>query len=341
MLKRPHESEKMTECHPGTKAARAVLRIMVAMSLITACEKEKETQPRKAAAKPRVSDPVGSAAPSSEPVAKPQYTYRCPSDMVEIPGEYCIDQFEVSLVDSRKFRPVSPFYSPTYQYGKKTFEYYQEEAENSGTDFGKKFKIPKLPEWQLEGEFGVRAQSKLNVLPNGYMSQKIAKIACENAGKRLCTKQEWTKACKGEDETKYPYGNTRQEGKCNDRRARHALFRLHGTWDHHHDPRAHLVESENSPLLKRTGSLPECSSKWGADAVYDMVGNLDEWVDDNHRNPQGKLKGSFMGGFYSYHENVDGCDTITTGHSVTFDGYSVGTRCCKDIPENSVKQPRE
>ena len=33
-------------------------------------------------------------------------------------------------------------------------------------------------------------------------------------------------------------------------------------------------------MLRRTGETPECISLWGDDGIADMVGNLDEWIDD-------------------------------------------------------------
>ncbi len=39
---------------------------------------------------------------------------------------------------------------------------------------------------------------------------------CESQGKRLCYEDEWTEACSGTQELKWPYGNTYVPGECND-----------------------------------------------------------------------------------------------------------------------------
>ena len=72
-------------------------------------------------------------------------------------------------------------------------------------------------------------------------------------------------------------------------------------------------------LLRATGATPRCRSRWGDDFIYDMVGNLDEWVDDEH--------GAFAGGFYARSTRA-GCDALITAHPRKYLDYSLGTRCC-------------
>ena len=76
----------------------------------------------------------------------------------------------------------------------------------------------------------------------------------------------------------------------------------------------------DDPLLRKTGATPRCKSEWGDDAVYDMVGNLDEWIDDPD--------GTFVGGFYS-RSTHEGCDSMIEVHDYTYYDYSLGVRCCK------------
>ncbi|HSN99577.1 MAG TPA: hypothetical protein VLS89_14885, partial [Candidatus Nanopelagicales bacterium] len=64
-----------------------------------------------------------------------------------------------------------------------------------------------------------------------------------------------------------------------------------------------------------------CQSRWGSDAIHDMVGNLDEWVDDPD--------GAFAGGFYSRSTRA-GCDALVTAHPRAYADYSTGVRCCRD-----------
>ena len=76
----------------------------------------------------------------------------------------------------------------------------------------------------------------------------------------------------------------------------------------------------DDPLLRPTGGTPACASEWGQDAAYDMVGNLDEWVEDP--------EGTFVGGFYS-RGTREGCDARVEVHSYDYYDYSLGTRCCR------------
>ena len=153
------------------------------------------------------------------------------------------------------------------------------------------------------------------------MSGAAAERACERAGKRLCAEEEWVVACRGQKNRKFPYGEAYVDGKCNVYRATHPARVLHGNASiGHFDPRLNQVEEEAGPLLRRTGATPECASEWGNDAVYDMVGNLDEWIDDPD--------GTFVGGFYS-RSTREGCDSRIEVHTYKYYDYSLGVRCCK------------
>ena len=88
----------------------------------------------------------------------------------------------------------------------------------------------------------------------------------------------------------------------------------------HLDPRLNAVEGAQGPLLRATGSSPACRSEWGGDAIYDLVGNLDEWVE----GPSG-----FAGGFYARATHA-GCDAFISAHPPAYLDYSLGVRCCLD-----------
>jgi hypothetical protein len=81
-----------------------------------------------------------------------------------------------------------------------------------------------------------------------------------------------------------------------------------------------LTRSERGPLLRQTGATHSCRSEWGQDAVFDMVGNLDEWIDDE--------TGAFVGGFYA-RATREGCDARITSHPPEYFDYSLGVRCCR------------
>ncbi len=247
----------------------------------------------------------------------------CPSDMVLVAGLFCIDRYEVHLVDSESGRTLSPHYPPTQKFTKQLFEYWVQKAPRSRMSLGRKIPVPEPPAFQLTDVFMPQAESRAGVLPSGYLSQKKARAACENAGKRLCTRGEWVRACRGQANRPFPYGERYRDGICNVHRKNHPASLLHGnSSENHTDPRLGLTEDEAGPLLRRTGATPECVSRWGADGIYDMVGNLDEWVDEPG--------GTFVGGFYS-RATREGCDAAIETHSPSYFDYSLGTRCCRDL----------
>jgi sulfatase modifying factor 1 len=219
----------------------------------------------------------------------------CPSsDMVLIDRAYCIDAYEASLVQ------VNPDGSET------PWPYYE----------------------VLPADVVVRAVSLPDVFPQGYISGLQARAACERSGKRLCAPDEWRNACMGPQRTVFPYGNQREPGRCNDN-GRSSMHFLNPQLD---DKPAHrwmwgaggnMVDprlNQMTGTLTRTGEREGCTNEYG---VYDMVGNLHEWVEDPN--------GTFQGGYYlDTHVNGDGCNYRTTAHPMSHYDYSTGFRCCSD-----------
>jgi len=190
------------------------------------------------------------------------------------------------------------------------------------------------------------AESGAGVRPQAYISQLEAASACQNAGKRLCSLSEWYRACRGEHDTLYPYGATYVRGRCNVGKP-HLLSILHGS-----DPNAWSYEGAfNDPALdQRPGFLAESGEYSGcvtSAGVFDLVGNLHEWVADRvdssiaekmplesgikARIGRNTGKGVFMGGFFStMNEHGRGCEFVTMAHERRYHDYSTGFRCCKD-----------
>jgi formylglycine-generating enzyme required for sulfatase activity len=197
---------------------------------------------------------------------------------------FCIDRYEASLRDIEGNEPVSP-YAP------------------------------------LKGR-RVRAVARSGEVPQGYISEIEASAACKASGKRLCAENEWVAACRGGRKTRFPYGEARKRGYCNDD-GKSPLVRLHGSLgvgafrdDPMNDPRLNQLPD----TLARAGEFERCTNEYG---VFDMVGNLHEWVDDP--------AGTFRGGYYlDTRRNGDGCDYRTTAHDVAYEDYSTGFRCCAD-----------
>jgi formylglycine-generating enzyme required for sulfatase activity len=212
--------------------------------------------------------------------------------MASVNDLYCVDKFEASLVE------VLP-----------------NGDERSWSAF--------LP---VEGHV-VRAVSEPHVIPQGYISGTQAADACARSGKRLCKPREWVKACMGPDKATYGYGSTDEPRRCNDY-GRSPVVALYasssnlgdrGQWNWEHMNNAELNQLDGT--VAQTGDHPGCTNGYG---VYDMVGNLHEWVADP--------EGTFQGGYYQdTHENGDGCQYKTMAHAVWYHDYSTGFRCCADV----------
>jgi len=244
----------------------------------------------------------------------------CPAEMVLVMGSYCIDRYEISLDDERSGFSLSPHYPPTPFAASLHAEWVKKAPSSPGT-LGL-LPVPEAPSLELLRSMRPRALSKEGTLPQGYLSKLEAARACSNAGKRLCTLNEWVTACEGEAHTQYPYGPSYEASLCNVHRASHPAALLHRDVSRNHlDPRLGLTYDHEGPLLRKTGSTPSCRSTWGADAAFDMVGNLDEWVDTEGA--------AFVGGFFS-RGTREGCLSRIASHRADYLDYSLGTRCCRE-----------
>lgn len=270
------------------------------------------------------STPASTAVPEPSVMPEP----RCRPDMVKVtPPEspaFCVDRYEASLVDHASQRELSPYYSPSRKRAVAAHDGWLGKRLEVGSPSARAMGLPELAGWRRSAEVSPRARSVRGVWPNGHVTGVSAAEACANAGKRLCTPTEWRVACGGEQGHRFPYGPTYVAGQCNVFREAHPAGVLHDDPSvGHDDPRLNRVTVRGKPLLRKTGDTPNCASRWGDDAIYDMVGNLDEWVE----HP----RGSFAGGFYA-RSSKDGCDWRSTAHSNGYADYSTGVRCCADMP---------
>ncbi len=149
-------------------------------------------------------------------------------------------------------------------------------------------------------------------IPQSWMSWYEAKSACEGQGKRMCTQSEWAFSCEGPDMKPYPYG----DGYHRDRTA----------CNFDNDETGVNVRADRKDLrmldrfLKPSGSQPRCVSPFG---VYDMPGNLDEFVINESGHP---YKSGLMGGHVFGVRNA--CRPMTNGHNEAFSWYETTARCC-------------
>jgi formylglycine-generating enzyme required for sulfatase activity len=171
------------------------------------------------------------------------------------------------------------------------------------------------------------APNRAGAKPLVMQSANDAHGWCESHGKRLCTEDEWIGACQGDDHAAYPYGNQHVDGRCNDDRAwlvvKEATL---AKWP------ADEAQEHAKELYHATpsGSKHECVTE---DGVYDMTGNVEEWVVRTHEHANDWpyiLAGCYWSGCYGGGKPT--CHSTNSAHGPAFRFYETGFRCCKDVP---------
>lgn len=180
---------------------------------------------------------------------------KCPTDMANIDGRFCVDRYEGSL---------------------------QVKSASGALEAWPHNQIPAADRVYI-------ARSVAGVLPQGYISGAQAEAACKQAGKRLCQPVEWRAACGGSHGYAYPYGPKRIAGTCKDAGTA-PMMQLHADTMKRGWGMEELNDPRNLTLpgtVEATGAKTGCVSDQG---VYDMVGNLHEWTAD----PNGTFQGGYF-----------------------------------------------
>jgi hypothetical protein len=155
-----------------------------------------------------------------------------------------------------------------------------------------------------------------------------SQATCESKGKRLCMASEWTAACEGPEHTPFPYGWERDHDKCNmdsfyiDPRkpAPRAQFFFYSK-----DPDVAFKELSRLDQSVPSGSMETCKSGFG---VYDLPGNVDEWVRNDGPPHEKSMYAGLKGGAWGHVRSQ--CRPETFSHEPEFTYYFVGFRCCRD-----------
>jgi serine/threonine protein kinase/formylglycine-generating enzyme required for sulfatase activity len=143
------------------------------------------------------------------------------------------------------------------------------------------------------------APNGAKALPSTGVSWTSAKTACERSGKRLCTEQEWERACKGPSSSRFPYGNGFDVDVCN------------------------TVDGEGKARpLARAADFKKCRSGF---KVFMLAGNAEEWVADA-ANGQRVVKG----GSSDRPDFASRCSARRTLAPKSASGM-LGYRCCADL----------
>jgi hypothetical protein len=145
-----------------------------------------------------------------------------------------------------------------------------------------------------------------------------AKAICARDAKRLCTENEWTFACEGEEATPYPYGYVRDAEACV---VDHPWIAFDPWALGQRSTEVTKKELERLWQGEPSGGRPRCKSVFG---VYDMTGNIDEWTTAVSPGRPSILKGGYWGPVRTR------CRPSTRAHGEAHVFYQQGLRCCAD-----------
>lgn len=155
--------------------------------------------------------------------------------------------------------------------------------------------------------------NQAGVKPHHMFNLTKASKACAGVGKRLCTDAEWRRACHGPDgKNLFSYGPDFEQDACNNGKR---LASGHSG----------MVDEQGKDIAP-SGSMARCKS---AEGVFDMVGNMEEWVLSSWQGGGGALEG---GAWFTY----SGYATCSGRYSrqpnyrfnPTTEIFSAGFRCC-------------
>lgn len=229
----------------------------------------------------------------------------CPADMVEVIGEHCqvVEQICLEYISEHKDRCAK--------------------YRNQVRCLGKSKKVSVCID---RYEYPNRAGEK----PTVAITFNEATELCAAEGKRLCTSDEWTQACEGPEHSPYPYGFTRNRESCN-----HDKPYIIPNDSAYQDPETRASEVARVNQSEPSGSRAACVSSYG---VFDMTGNVDEWVVNESGSVRGpEYESGLKGGYWGPVRNR--CRPMTTDHNQWHHGYQIGFRCCKN-PGDAIDSPK-
>lgn len=254
---------------------------------------------------------------------KPWYLDEHPAHQKQLPA-YFIDRHEVTNAQYQQFLAATG-HTPPIAWASSGYVLNARKQELAQLDLER---LRRLAERGFRLDVDTRTMSKqqlleaierrlqqMDKLPVNNVSWHDADAYCRWAGKRLPSEAEWEKAARGPNGNEFPWGNQWASGKANAGEE---------AWDDGVAP---------------VGSYPSDQSPYG---VYDMAGNVSEWVQDWYHPYPGSdyessdfgekykvLRGAAWGreGHYAMHQFQRGAYRFYLNPEMVLD--DVGFRCVK------------
>ena len=126
---------------------------------------------------------------------------------------------------------------------------------------------------------------------------------CRAIGKHLCSAYEWSNACTSNGVNQFTYGNSIGVGQCHD------------------------TTEPNSSTTVPVGTMPECQSPVpGFAGIFDLIGNVSEWVADCTGSAGATDSCQSRGGSFGLSEVMPDCSQSVGGQRAYFSDR-IGFRC--------------
>ncbi|MBI5548021.1 MAG: SUMF1/EgtB/PvdO family nonheme iron enzyme [Deltaproteobacteria bacterium] len=143
--------------------------------------------------------------------------------------------------------------------------------------------------------------NRAGAMPQTRVTFSAAETACKSRHKRLCSEEEWERACKGPGGARFPYGGSFDPDACN-------------TEDGNGEPR----------MVASSGTFSKCRSAFG---VADMSGNVAEWTSSSFNSEAGDR--TIKGGAADRPDYDTRCAARKNGPPGSAN-EKLGFRCCAD-----------
>ncbi len=244
-----------------------------------------------------ITPPVASSATDTIIAPKTEDKQPCKSNMVHVTGEMCVKPLHkcIDWIDD-----------PTLPYAR--CAEYDPDTECKGSHHvHMEFCIDKFEAADEQD------------MPIADISWTDASALCTKRGLRLCTDNEWTFACEGEEIRPYPYGWQRRSDLCN------------------HDIGKELACGKHLCDYRKKVNDPDLMNCATPEGIVNMTGNIDEWVVLNYphysqKNGNRKMMSGLKGGWWGNLRNR--CRPVTVDHDEYFHELQTGFRCCSDVKSN-------